>query len=208
MGIRTRSAFKNDTEVLEILDSDEEMDVDGEDNGGYISDGDGIASMPLQMDWQDDDMTSRIVCEKTKLTRQLEVERIEYLTEIPSIWPVPRVATAYVLDLRDAKFHVSEKGKILTADALIKNKDQDSWAGTTGSADNEPTVHIVFGTEPVQCRRSRLSCRGCYACAELAPKLLNAERFELDPQPRDAILAALVESRGQEGTSTDSLVET
>jgi hypothetical protein len=122
MGIRTRSAFKNDTEVLEILDSDEEMDVDREDNGGYISDDDGIASMPLQTDWQDDDVTSRMVCEKTKLTRQLEVERIEYLTEIPSVWPVPRVATAYVLDLRDAKFHVSEKGKILTADALIKNK--------------------------------------------------------------------------------------
>jgi hypothetical protein len=66
----------------------------------------------------------------------------------------------------------------------------------------------VFGTEPVQCRRSRLSCRGCYACAELAPELLDVQRFELDPQPRDAILAALGESRGQEGTSTDGLVAT
>jgi hypothetical protein len=38
--------------------------------------------------------------------------------------------------------------------------------------------------------------------------LINTERFELDPRPRDAILAALVESRGQEGTSTDGLVAT
>jgi hypothetical protein len=121
--VRTRSTFENDAEILEILDSDEEMDVDGETDREQILDvSEGFGPRPLQTDWQDDNVTSRVVCENTKLTRQLEVERIEYLTEIPSIWPVPRAATAYVLDLRDSKFDVTEKGKVLTADALIKNK--------------------------------------------------------------------------------------
>jgi hypothetical protein len=69
-------------------------------------------------------------------------------------------------------------------------------------------VHIVLGSEPVQYRRSRLSCRGCFSCAELDPILLDVERFELDPRPRDAVLAALIESRGQEGTSVGGLVAT
>jgi hypothetical protein len=121
--VRVKSAVEGDTEVLEILDSDEEMDearaTDGELSSN-IDEGTEFAMLPT--DWQDQNVQSHLVCEKTRLTRQLEVERVKYLSEIPSVWPVPRVATAYVLDLRDLKSCIVEKGKVLTPDALIKNK--------------------------------------------------------------------------------------
>lgn len=79
-------------EVLEILDSDEEMDAESQMGGSSelgLNVDEGTVSEPLQTDWQDPNVESRIVYEKTKITRQLEVDRIEYLTEIPSAWPIP-----------------------------------------------------------------------------------------------------------------------
>lgn len=74
-------------------------------------------------DWQDPHIVSEAINQSTKITRETKVERVEYLTAIPSYWPVPRIPTAYVLDLRDSKFDfVDENGVALTADALIKNK--------------------------------------------------------------------------------------
>jgi len=111
--------------VLKILDSDEEMDVDSQMGGSSefgLNVDEGTVSEPLQTDWQDLNVESCIVYEKMRITWQLEVDYIEYLTKILSAWPIPRVATAYVLDLCDPTFHIIEKGKVLTADALIKNK--------------------------------------------------------------------------------------
>lgn len=34
-----------------------------------------------------------------KLTSQVKVDHVEYLTQIPHFWPVPRSMTAYILDL-------------------------------------------------------------------------------------------------------------
>ena len=61
-------------------------------------------------------------------------------------------------------------------------------------------VMVVFqpGHPPVECRRSRAECNGCYACSEVDPKLLNVERFELDPGPRAKILVAQHETRVEE----------
>ena len=58
-----------------------------------------------------------------KVTTSLTVDQIEYLTTIPLLWPIPQIPTAFVLDLRDLKFLIfNKKGKLLTPDALIKNK--------------------------------------------------------------------------------------
>jgi len=97
---------------LEILDSDEETDTYQGLESGNDSDeemgGDVASSMPSKTDWQDANVESRIVCENTRLTRQFVVDQIEYLSEIPWVWPVPTVAIAHVLDLRDPKFRVVE----------------------------------------------------------------------------------------------------
>ncbi len=40
------------------------------------------------------------------ITHQKKVNRIEFLSDIPPIWPVPRIPTAYILDLTDPIFDV------------------------------------------------------------------------------------------------------
>ncbi|KAJ7456349.1 hypothetical protein B0H11DRAFT_2321631 [Mycena galericulata] len=70
--------------------------------------------------------------------RRSNVERIEILTEIPTFWPVPLKPTAYIVDLSHSKWN-----KLLeefTVDALIKNKDNDSWTGNSGMGDSKPMV--------------------------------------------------------------------
>jgi len=51
------------------------------------------------------------------------VERVEYLNDLPSYWPIPEVYVAYVLDLSDPKFNIKDKdGNLIPVDALISDK--------------------------------------------------------------------------------------
>ena len=78
---------------------------------------------PSDTDWQDSNITSLVIDGKVRITSSVTVDQIEYLTVIPSLWPIPRISTAFVLDLCDSKFLIfDKKGKLLTPDALIKNK--------------------------------------------------------------------------------------
>jgi hypothetical protein len=78
---------------------------------------------PSHTDWQDPDVTSFVMNGELKVTTSVTIDRIEYLTTIPSLWPIPRIPTAFVLDLCDLKFLIfNKKRKLLTPDALIKNK--------------------------------------------------------------------------------------
>jgi hypothetical protein len=125
---------KSGVEVLEIFSSDDEdmvlaSDVEGfsakgvkSEFGHQVSENGLGSSSSAVTDWWDPNVRSRVVEKRTRVTRQFTAERLEYLTEIPSVWPVPRVATAYILDLRDPKFDVVLGGKVLRPDALIKNK--------------------------------------------------------------------------------------
>lgn len=78
---------------------------------------------PSDTQWLDPDVTSRISDKPRRLNRQLMVDRIEYVTGLPSYWPVPRVKTAYIVDLSDPKYLAYDNdGEPFTIDALIKNK--------------------------------------------------------------------------------------
>jgi hypothetical protein len=46
---------------------------------------------------------------------------------VPSVWPIPHVSTAYVLDLSDEQFRLKDakKGTLMTPDAIVKNKVSD-----------------------------------------------------------------------------------
>ncbi|KAF7972867.1 hypothetical protein HWV62_16642 [Athelia sp. TMB] len=153
-------------------------------------------------DWQDPAIQSRFEVGNQQVTARKFVMRVEYLDKIPALWPVPRIPTAYVMDMNDPQFTVIVGEKTLTLDGLIKDKDQDCWEGTTGSMiQGTPYVYLAaLGPEPIKCRRSRLTCRGSFHCSEIDESLLDVERYELDPASRDAIVAAQAKTRTEEGT--------
>ena len=82
-----------------------------------------IETEGLETLWLDDGLTSRVSNKLCKVTRQKSVERVEYLEDIPSYWPIPDVYVAYVLDLSDPKFDIKNKdGDLIPVDTLICDK--------------------------------------------------------------------------------------
>ncbi|KAJ7709264.1 hypothetical protein B0H16DRAFT_1822046 [Mycena metata] len=160
--VKTRILREGTHEVLEILsDYDSEMDEPSTDSGGsielgpmdlrqssplppsdipsdtslptadsdpYSSDDDPEPEDDLKKSdtlWADREISSTI-------TQEVTVQRIEYVTEIASLYPVPEVSTAFVIDLQDPKYEITNKhGNLYTVDALIKNKE---WPPITKSA--------------------------------------------------------------------------
>lgn len=170
--------------------SDWEMDVEGSDSETELK--------PSPTQWLDAEIDSHVSGPR-RLHRQLHVDHVEFLSEIPTYWPVPRVKTAYILDLSDPKFNITDdNGRLLSVDNLIRDKvsfllywafsrltrtvqDQDSWTGGTGNGHRESTAQFdIFTGEGIPCRRVRLKCAGFHACANVDPKLLQCKRFELD----------------------------
>ena len=109
--VRTRTL---DDDLIEILSSDDEFQV------GILSDD---VDMDFEdktlleecaaTDWQDPGIVSCVVYNGKPIVvmRQLKVERIEVLEGLPTVWPVPRIATAYLVDLHTPEFDVEENGK-------------------------------------------------------------------------------------------------
>lgn len=78
---------------------------------------------PSDTDWLDPDVHSDAINEHTRITRQLTVERVEFVSGCPSYWPVPRIPTAYIVDFRAEEYDLDDKkGKPFTADGIIKDK--------------------------------------------------------------------------------------
>ncbi|KAJ6614357.1 hypothetical protein B0H10DRAFT_2436006 [Mycena sp. CBHHK59/15] len=200
---RTRSLTEGDREVIELLsDSDEDDEApkkpapetqhgagDARSSSPELdqSDSDDFDGGALQKSdtvWLDPHVSSmvRIVNMSFTSDARTHVERMEYLTEIPSVWPIPRVSTAYVVDLSDPKFNlVDNTVNLIPVDGLVKRQDNDSWHGNSGSGNN--TVDVTFG--PVD------------------PALLDVTRYELDVASRDATFAAQRETRRKEGETPE-----
>jgi hypothetical protein len=139
--VRTRQFVENRTEIIEILSSDDEMEVeaslrpsgassdppdpsDSLDHNDSDNESEDLASVALSTTfWGDANIISHAIDGPARINRQGKVERVEYLDQIPSFFPVPRKKTAYILDLRDEKFdYVDADGVPLCADRLILNK--------------------------------------------------------------------------------------
>lgn len=77
--------------------------------------------------WTDSEVTSFAVEGKFQVTKEVRVDRVEYLATIPCVWPIPKIQTAFILDLRDdAKYLVRKKAggnsaTPVTPDFLLKN---------------------------------------------------------------------------------------
>ena len=77
---------------------------------------------PISSNWLEDSISSTVKQGPIKITRQCTVDTMEYLSDLPSYWPVPWNKRAYVVDLSDPKFNVYDKNRrLMTVDALIKN---------------------------------------------------------------------------------------
>ncbi|KAF8909313.1 hypothetical protein CPB84DRAFT_1703009 [Gymnopilus junonius] len=205
------------------MDSDSDSDMDdldpyadhrmscsssGSDSSGSDSDSD---SDFAPSKWLDKEVTSTVEVGLFKITREVTVDCIEYLSALPSYWPVPRDNRAYLIDLSSPKFDLKDKhGKLLPVDTLIKNADQDSWKGCTGGGvkDSHPLT-TIFSTsdddEPICCRRSRLKCRGCFACEKVNPEMLSQERYEPDANILESIIKLQFETRSKEADSAEKL---
>ncbi|KAJ6606987.1 hypothetical protein B0H10DRAFT_2228394 [Mycena sp. CBHHK59/15] len=155
--------------------------------------------------WLDAGLLSRVRTVKESFTgdSRTYVEDMEYLTEIPSLLPVPRVPVAYVFDLSDPKFDAVDKhGHLIPLDTLVKQKLNDSFHGNSGSGDSHVMVTFAPG-EDILCRRSRNDCQGCHACSAVDEALLKVVRYDLDPKSRDAVFAAQRETRRNEGGTAE-----
>ncbi|KAJ7511037.1 hypothetical protein B0H11DRAFT_2402643 [Mycena galericulata] len=149
--------------------------------------------------WQDEQILSEMLVGPIRVTKEVTVQRLERLTDLPSIYPIPAISTGFLLDLHDHKFDIKDaEGKLYTIDALIKNKDNDSWSGNTGVADTKVSVTFEPGQPPIPCR--------AYACEHVDAALLEVERRDLDPASRDAIFAAQRQTRREEGTTAERKV--
>jgi hypothetical protein len=87
-------------------------------------------------------------------------------------------------------------------------QDQDSWKGGTGRADSTAQVTFQRGFPSVTCRRSRLVCKGVYACLGIDPALLDVERYDLDPATRLKVFAAQKATRTDEKSSVEQRAAT
>ena len=107
---RDPHSFLNDYEASLGSDSDTRPDSDDEHEGAFPS------------IWLDSDIESTVKTGHFQLTRQRYVDVLEFLTDLPSYWPIPRDRRAYIIDLSDPKYDITDKnGKLLTVNALIKN---------------------------------------------------------------------------------------
>ncbi|KAJ6555921.1 hypothetical protein B0H19DRAFT_1292773 [Mycena capillaripes] len=152
--VRMRTLTENDRTVIELLDSDSEPDspaattIEGFDASSSIptspnehsadNDDDELTMQPSDTHWMDPGISSMAMNIHHELTADIcsHVERLEFLTEIPTFWPVPRVPTVFIVDLSHAKWDRALAKH--TTDMLIKYKslmgfqDNDSWHGGTG----------------------------------------------------------------------------
>ncbi|KAF8144420.1 hypothetical protein K438DRAFT_1992878 [Mycena galopus ATCC 62051] len=153
--------------------------------------------------WQDPGITSLVLVGKFRISTKVTVQRIEFVMPhgvIPSIWPNPRIPTAFVLNLGSSYDEIDPKtGKMYTVDFLIKNHDNDSWKSDgSGTGSDKPNIRFDPGQPPIECGCPRMGCKVCYACERI-------DRYELDPASRDAIFSAQQETRRREGTTAEDV---
>lgn len=114
----TKSKGKRRNRAIPILESNPTADSEAVfDFGLFVEES--------QTAWTDSEITSFVIEGDHQVTAELWVKRLEYLSEIPYIFPIPKIPTAFIIDLRDEKFFIPKSESDPTPwkpDALIKSK--------------------------------------------------------------------------------------
>ncbi|KAJ7880683.1 hypothetical protein B0H13DRAFT_1891683 [Mycena leptocephala] len=157
--------------------------------------------------WLENDVSSEITHfpEGFWVSSRTKIFHLERVTGLPSQIPITVEPTGFLINLTDIPNLGNE-----TVDANIERSsrtfrlsicnDPRSWGGSTGSRSSvdAQVSSILFGCgkqKPIDCRRSRPQCRGCYACESLAPEFLNTQRRGLDPRSRESLVQAQLRTR-------------
>ena len=128
MGLAEDKGMSSDTMVGDFdlkMDSDDDSDDSDDREKSVYTSSDSrrdCDDSEAPSNWLNDNISSTVKEGPIKIMRQCTVDAVEYISELPSYWPVPRNPRAYVLDLSDPKFDIYDKsGRLMTVDALIKN---------------------------------------------------------------------------------------
>ncbi|KAJ6579311.1 hypothetical protein B0H10DRAFT_1962985 [Mycena sp. CBHHK59/15] len=128
--------------------------------------------------WQDEQISSFVHINQFRVTKDVTVQRVEYLSEIPSIWPIPETPTAFVVNLQDPKFEITDNaGNLYTVDTLIKSNDNDSWRGVPALLTRRSQSRLSWGNL-------------AFSAANLVSIAKDALHRDLDPTSRDAVFVA------------------
>ncbi|KAJ7148363.1 hypothetical protein C8R46DRAFT_1044904 [Mycena filopes] len=116
---------------------------------------------------------------------------------------------AYLLDLSATPQLLHVDGHLLTLDAYLKKECQDAFMGPTGSKAQGKLAKVVIfdrdSDDPVLCRRSTLTCNGCYTCSLAANTFLdNCNRWDDTEETHLQISAPAMAARAAEATSVAS----
>ncbi|KAJ7232301.1 hypothetical protein C8J57DRAFT_1250715 [Mycena rebaudengoi] len=152
---------------------------------------------PSNTVWLNKDVSSEVYipAEPFSVTINCKVVRIERVRGVPSEYPVPRVATAYIVDFRAIldRYRVKD-GNVMTLDMIWKDKIK------RGPPMNVQLFASLGKFEEIRCQRAWQSCKGVFACDIIDPSLLLVQRYELDPHARDAVDSAQIIQRLNQGT--------
>ncbi|KAJ7440049.1 hypothetical protein FB451DRAFT_1191835 [Mycena latifolia] len=122
--------------------------------------------------------------ENIRITRELTVDEIVEVSEVPSTWNIPRRPTAYMVDLSGLRELLkTHTGKQQSLDAFIRSEDQESWGGSTGHSKGDVFVYNLTSdpTQKIFCRRCHFTCNGVETCEFIDPTLFaGCERYEPD----------------------------
>ncbi|KAF8988497.1 hypothetical protein BDQ17DRAFT_1434994 [Cyathus striatus] len=188
--LESESMVINESDGVDESD-DEEYDSNKNPSSDE-NDASNIEDDSLSTIWLDDDVKMvKIETGLKSITTRLKVQAVEYMKGVPTAWPIPHQMTAYVIDLSDNKYHLTDKnGQLLPVDAIIKDKDKDSWEGTSGQKDSPAQVLNILGSKAVLCCQSHIKCQGIWACEYADSELLNVTCCVLDLDANEAHIHA------------------
>ncbi|KAJ6571009.1 hypothetical protein DFH09DRAFT_412890 [Mycena vulgaris] len=131
----------------------------------------------------------------------LILRKVVHIESVPESWDVPDAAhhVAYILDVSNTP----ELLKLLTVDAFIKKECQDSFLGPTGStAEKGLAKVIILDNEIIPCRRSNLTCSGCYTCTLASDNFLDdCKRWNSTDEPDLRLSAPIMAAKASEANS-------
>ncbi|KAJ7251891.1 hypothetical protein C8J57DRAFT_1474350 [Mycena rebaudengoi] len=155
--------------------------------------------------WLDEGVSSE-VCHfphAINVSDRTKVFHVERVTGLPSQFPIPREATAFLINVT----HIPNLDPDTTIDALLKDQDVHSWTGSTGSRAKVdvylPGIFLGCANPEacIACRRSKPKCCGAFASESLSSEFTNVERRELDPNSRDRLVEAQLRTREMQDSS-------
>ncbi|KAJ7777669.1 hypothetical protein DFH07DRAFT_936687 [Mycena maculata] len=135
---------------------------------------------------------------RIKITRQLYVNEIVDMA-VQSTWTVPRVPTAYRVDI--SKFEAQL--------AICGGKDQESWWGSTGHTAGDVTAYGLTSdpNEGVLARRCQFYCNGVDTYEFIDPELFaGCERYKPDIEQMQELWNHELEANELEAASAPSIM--